>query len=1165
MRGVNTTVVTRAVAALLLTAIALAAHSAGTPAAVLESVSGDVQIMRAGRPPWLSVRSPAHKQLYAGDHLRTLLKSTAVIVVGGARVSVGPGTHIAIPHPKRTAGPAGESAIKTIVGKVYIWLIGARGFEVRSDGATAAAGGTRFVFEVAEDATTTCTVTEGVVRFFNAAGEVALEVNQQSVALPGTPPSRPRVVDPSGLIDWEASIDGVRIGWEALYFPTQTDDQLRARLETLAAAAASAPDTVLEAARIQHDLGEYALAEQLLAGLLQRAPDSYPAHLCLGLTLLEVGRPTEALEAFTAAAKLEPKSVEAPAGIALSLLATGRPDAARAAVANAADSLPGQVALGLIAMRSGQLEPARAAFRRAASMQADAYLPPAYLAIADLAAGEVDSALRNAQRAVELAPRSALAHESLATVSFFSGDLDAAQAEADVALDQNPQSATAHLLASDILVARGDLDAGLVEAQAAVALDPMLGPAYSAMGMVYLARNALPQAETCFTRAIELTPGLVSARAGMGVTYARQGRLAEALQMQKAAVALDSSRASAVNNIGAIALAEGRLDEAEQQFNAAIALRGDWSLPHSNLALTYLDMNRFADAVREGELAVKLGENSARVHTTLGRVYIEQNRLNKAWAALRRAVQLDPDYALARLHLAEVYTRMGRNRDAVNHQLQAVSRQPSAILETREYSRTEVTASVGSFAADIKTDGRAADGALSYYAAAAYEQGDGGRAHSDYERIGAVGIVGSQTGINTTDALLAAWEHQTRQRPGRLIMGLPEDADYESDFDGWSLRYLCRRPSGRNAAFTLKLGYESGHFEESNPDSLLADPKQFRELKTQTSGPTAEMLYERRCGPHSGITAGVALSSEDASISGIVGTPDVSGLPELIAWRPFADAIDREAATFYLNARTRMGEKTELLAGARYATRRHMTPVLKPEGYIRHRLGDDGALVLLTRPVLRDDVSELSWVDDYSLREWISPLDLAMGGFSQSYELQYELTPPDGSLLRLSAFHRELRNYIVDLEDPAWTAGGVGMVLASGQVRGGEIEWERWIGNNLSAGIWVRYADSENDDAGGRDIPYQPDFSGTLRLDYIDRNGLRVGAEWCHIGERFADAANTVELDAHDVVSLRIAKQLSLQTDVFLTIENLLDEDYGFWQGYPAPGLRVRGGIQHRF
>jgi outer membrane receptor protein involved in Fe transport len=225
----------------------------------------------------------------------------------------------------------------------------------------------------------------------------------------------------------------------------------------------------------------------------------------------------------------------------------------------------------------------------------------------------------------------------------------------------------------------------------------------------------------------------------------------------------------------------------------------------------------------------------------------------------------------------------------------------------------------------------------------------------------------------------------------------------------------------------------------------------------------------------------------------------------------------------------------------------------------------DGTLVLLTRPVLRDDVSELAPVNDWASQPWLSPLDLATGGYSQSWEAVYELTPDDGSVLRGSAFYRSLENLIVDVEDPALSPGRAGLLVASGELRGGEIEWERWLGRNLSAGVFVRYAESENEDAGGNELPLHPEWSGRLRLDYIDRNGTRIGVVWMHVGERLADAAGTTELEAFDVVDVRMRRQLDLHTDLFVTIENVLDEDYQFWPGYPGRGARVRGGVEHRF
>ncbi len=138
------------------------------------------------------------------------------------------------------------------------------------------------------------------------------------------------------------------------------------------------------------------------------------------------------------------------------------------------------------------------------------------------------------------------------------------------------------------------------------------------------------------------------------------------------------------------------------------------------------------------------------------------------------------------------------------------------------------------------------------------------------------------------------------------------------------------------------------------------------------------------------------------------------------------------------------------------------------------------------------------------------------------------------------------------------------MLLAAGTLTGGEVEWERWLGHGLSAGVWVRYTDSR-EHASGQDLPYQPRWLSRLRVDYMDRNGNRLGVSWLRVGERWADLPNTQRLDAYDLLSVRAARQLNLHTDIFLSVDNVLDARDGFWLGYPLPGTRVRGGFTYRF
>ena len=1151
-------------AALVAAALALPGSPASAnpgPRALLRSAVGVVKVMRASSGVWLDVSATRDRNLYAGDHVLTGQHGAAIISIDGVWRALAPNTHVIVPgRAERDEG----SSLWVIVGRVFIWVVGAQHAETGSQAAVAAAEGTRFVYDVAEDGTVVVTVLEGTVVLRNEFGRVTVRAREQSTVVPGSAPSAPMRVDPSGFFAWEASLELAPPGWEQRYHPEMTREQLEAAAEGARA------EGGLPLGELLVDLGEMLGAEVACRAALEAEPGNAKAQLCLGWALLAQARVADAQAIFEAARAEPPAGVEGLLGLAACLASAGPERHASAAelAARALEREPtsadAMTMLGLLALRGGDAPGASAWLRRAVQAAPEAWQAQAWLAHAALAVGDADAAVTAADEAVARAPASPLARATLATVEFFAGDLALAREQVDLALAWSPDVATAWLLSSDIYVAQGDLEAGLADAQFALTCDPYLAPAYAAVGTILLARNALPQAERAFARALALDPECVSARTGMGLTWARQGRLGQALEQQKAAIALDSSRAAAHNNLGATHLALGELDAAVEQFETAIDLQPGWAMPHANLAIAWLDLNRFADALREAELAVALGADSARVHTTLARVYLEQNRVERARIALRRALELDEDYALAHLHMAEVCVREGLPREAVRHQLEGVTQQPSAMLETREYARTEATVAAPA-RLDLRRDGRGDDGLNSYFLHAAYEEDERERLDADWRQWSALAIGGRQPAPDTVHVGWVGWQREERDRPGRLGPAGVEDPDYRTAFSALDARYLLRMPAGEDNTLRLKLGWVHQSIHDTNPDAMVADPKPFRRHDVTVSGPTAELRLDRRLDPERTLIAGVAMFDEERDASGVLGTSNPPGAPQPVTWQRFASGEERGATTLYGWYRSPVGPRTDLMVGGRAAFRHGVDAVVRPEGRLRYRLPPDGTLVLLTRPVLRDDVSELAPVDDWALTDPLSPLDLATGGWSQSWEAVYELAPRDGSILRAGAFYRELRNLIVDLQDPRLAPGVAGLVVASGTVRGGEIEWERRLGGNLSGGILVRYTDSDNDDAGGAELPLQPDWTGRLRLDYLDEGGTRIGVQWLHVGERWADAANTALLGAHDVVDLWAAHQVDLHTDLFLSIENVLDESYAYWPGYPADGTRVRGGVQYRF
>lgn len=1002
MNGRRVSVPAFVTALVLVAGIALAA---GGARAVIESVSGEVKIKRAGTEAWVRVSTAVHRTLYGGDHLLTMQRARAVVALDGARIAVGPSTHIVIPDRARP-DQSRRGGFWLFIGRVFVWLVGGRQLELGTQAAVAAAEGTRFVAEADENGRITIVVLEGEVAFFNDLGRVTVREGERSTAALGQAPTRPMRVDPSGFFEWEASLEAISPEWESRSFPGATREELEAQLRDAQAAVEAAPESAEARARLAAlllDLADPIGAAEQAAEALARADAPPSATLTLGRALLRQSLVDEALAAFGTAAESEETAAEAWVGTAVAQAAAGRLDAAEEALAQARALEPGdssaQALAGLLALRSGEQTAAGDLLQAAAAMEPPAWQAHAFLADLALIRGDGEAARAHALEAVRMAPASPVARRVAATVHFFTGEQAEAREQARLALEWDPASARSHLLMSQLLVADGQIDAAVAEAQMAVALEPDHAPAHASLGMTMLAEGAIESAEKAFRRALELDPRLVSAQTGMGMTQAEQGRLAQAMAQHKAAIAVDPGAAAAWNNLGAAHLALGELDEAIAEFERALELQPEWAIPHANLAIAHLEANRFAEALYHAELARKLGGESARVLTTLGRVYLDQGRVNRAQVALRRALELDEGYALAHLHMAEVYLQQGRARDARAHQLRGITQQPAAIVDTREYSRTELTVAGGSARAELKRDGRGNDGRHSYLTHGAWAE-DRERVEAGWRQATGVAIGGYQAERDRTQAGYASVQWEERDRPGAVLEGGGvEDPDYRSEFVGLDLKYLARVPAYHDGDLTLAAGYLSSRVRDRDPDALVGDESSFRGIEVRESGPTAEARLDRPLGEGE-LIAGLALFGEEQRVEGEIGITRPPGEEEPIRWRRFRDAAERDAATLYAWYTTGAGPRTELSLGGRLATREGMKPVARPEGWLRHALSRDGKLVILSRPVLRDDVSELGPINDWALRPWISPLDLATGGFSQSWEAVYERTPEDGSVMR---------------------------------------------------------------------------------------------------------------------------------------------------------------------
>lgn len=231
--------------------------------------------------------------------------------------------------------------------------------------------------------------------------------------------------------------------------------------------------------------GKEALARnQYLAALddLQAAAGQRPGFAdvqnMIGLCLSMVGRPEEALAAFSRATELNAGYVEAHVNHAITLNDLGRLDEARDAFRRAAEADE---------QKGGGGRFSSAAAARLANLHRE-------LADAYEQAGAPEDAVEQYRKAVELRPQFVDIRTRLGRTLIELGRLDEARAELDAVLDQNP---------------------GFVQAR-------------SNLGLAWFRAGALDEAEREWRRCLAQQPGSAQVAAYLGMLERRRGGTADA-------------------------------------------------------------------------------------------------------------------------------------------------------------------------------------------------------------------------------------------------------------------------------------------------------------------------------------------------------------------------------------------------------------------------------------------------------------------------------------------------------------------------------------------------------------------------------------------------------------------------------------------------------------
>lgn len=1150
----------------LLTTLALSSLAqipalAATPVATVRTVRGNTYRRAKGQTgfPPLAVRTG----LFSGDVVGTGPGGRlALLFSDGASVRLNENSAIEI----TPSGQSGKSSLfRAVEGELWARLRPGNTALTR----TVALGvrGTEILLQVAAgDGTTTLTVIEGEVQFFNQFGQVVVGTAQQSTARPGQAPTAPLTIQTPGLlIEWTLDLDRAALPREKSFRGAPGDELFNKR--------------------------NFAGALLLYQAATQRTSNDNAAHERLGWALLELDR----LEESEAQFQLAGENAPVLTGLAWLELSRARADKAEdfanRALAIAAND-EARVALGAAQLRGGKADHAVATLRAVAENSPLRPAASSWLALALLAQNDMPGALREAQNAVKAGPDSALAQSSLATAALFANRPGEASRAAKIAAMLMPDDVTGQTVLAQSLLARGDADAAARAAARAVALDPQSPQARYLLGVAEAGQRDYSHAARELREALRLAPDFLPAASALARVFNAMNRPREATALLEERLARDE-RGEVEGALGEVLYEQGNYALAATHLRAALTKQPSSALRNDALARALLYDNQLTDAIIAGRKAVQLAPTIGAYHATLGLAYDFSRLYAQAEREFRTALTFDPQNALA-------LTQLALKQAGTDLRSQASSLAQGFIYDPaleRKLLRGGVNAEVtpfvgdnGQLGVDLTHRGTYAEGKLHGFSSVHLNRDDGERPNSDTHLADAAGYL---TAVPDPATNFYATLRRQDARGGLAGSLSAPDSDDRTKF-----RFNEAQIAGRRRLSGGSHLWAGVCANAARNDTIDAGLNSFTDLisglpvqrqRFDSTGFVPELRFDAPTGgaSRSGVlTLGLARTRTDFDSRRELRVPVGAGLgtarisEDDRVWLAYGQWAGRLGERFALNAQLRAwkrrqgrastvilpGRPDSVNASARDETRL-LPAVLASYQATRHTT---------LRFAYNQRVTE-STVATFLPTETLISTQSAALPFGMPLRLnltQFDIEHYAGTrgFLKLFVFHSTASDVQIGQSDLLGFGSGLPapnapvLNFARWQAQGAGARYEHQLTRSLFASAGFAHRSTRAD--GVDDAPYEPNNLADAGLNYVSPRGNKAGLQWRHQGAIFADTPLTAvrpRFGSGNFVDLTLAREPSVRHEYFLKITNLFDHAQFLFNGFPGAGRRVQAGYTRRF
>ena len=439
--------------------------------------------------------------------------------------------------------------------------------------------------------------------------------------------------------------------------------------------------------------GRWDEAYSVLSGILQKQPNDPEAQFQLGSFCYTAGRFQEA-ERCLKQASTGPNGAEAQYVLGLALLKLSRPAEAVGAFREACEKQAGYAlghlhwGLALAAMASWR--GALGQFKQAIKLNPDLQIAYYQAGVAAYKVQAYNEALEFFTHACKTDQLFAEAWTALAMTQAAMDDTQGALTSFEMAWQADPsQSATKRSWAAMLMrIGRYDeatkqyLDAMNINTQLLEARDRSL--IYNDWGVNLFQQGKLDESAEKLLQSVGVDPTFLEARINLGLVKTAMQEFEQAHEEFAKVLEMAPENPEAHMQLGINAFLTGHYIDAKKHL--VFAFNKGLDVPNLRLWLgfSHMSLREFDKAEECFNKIISEFPDSAIALDALGATLAFQDRHIEAVQKFQACIQKRPDYALAHLHLARSYEASGRGSEAMNEYRMAVTKDPKCFAPEKE-------------------------------------------------------------------------------------------------------------------------------------------------------------------------------------------------------------------------------------------------------------------------------------------------------------------------------------------------------------------------------------------------------------------------------------------------------------------------------------------------